>query len=131
MIRLQDILRESSILDTITISDIGRVACKWDTGNTTKASSLHATNMQVDGNQVTWLFNGHTYSAEITGYSEPRGKARRPVITKQITWKDKTVTVPVALTDRSNNTADFLCNMDLMQQLGIQLDTANKRAYSN
>ena len=130
MIRLQDILRESAIMDRIEVSPVGEVSCKWDTGNTTQASALHAHDIVVDGDTVTWRHRGQQHSAPITGYSKPRGKATRPIITTHVTWQGKRIKVPVALVDRSANTAEFLCNMDLMQRLGIQIDTITKRAYT-
>ncbi len=131
MIRLQDILQESAIMDSIMIAPVGRVTCKWDTGNTTKASALHAQDIQVEGNQVTWSFAGRKFTSNLHGYSNPRGKSPRPVIATIITWRNQRVPALVALVDRSSNVAEFLCNMQLMKKLGVQLDTTNGRAYTN
>ena len=131
MIRLKRILQESAITDSITIAPVGRVTCKWDTGNTTRASALHAQDIQVDGEHVTWSFAGYEFTSKLHGYSDPRGKSPRPVIATTITWRNKRVPALVELVDRSSNTAEFLCNMQLMKKLGVQLDTANGQAYTN
>ena len=131
MIRLTSLLQESAIMDSIIVSPVGRVTCKWDTGNTTRASALHAQDIRVDNDQVTWSFGGRKFKSKLHGYSAPSGKSSRPVIETTITWHDKRVPALVALVDRSSNTAEFLCNMQLMKTLGVQLDTTNGQAYTN
>ncbi len=130
MIRLMTLLAESAITDNCKVNPVGEVTCKWDTGNTTRASALHAQDIQVQDGKVAWTFKDQPYSAELHGYSTPSGRDKRPVIATTLEWRDKTISVLIALVDRSNNTADLLCNMDVMQALGIQIDTRTMQAYT-
>ena len=122
MIRLKHLLTESGLTDTLHIAGIGNVVCKWDTGADTIASALHADDIQVDGRTVTWSYAGHTHTQHVVGYSEPKGKTRRPVVELPVSWRGQHITAPFALTDRSTMSTPVLCNLDLMRRLGVRLD---------
>jgi len=122
MIKLRDILTESGLTGVMQIKGLGQVTCKWDTGATTRASALHATDIRVDGDAVTWSFKGRTHKAPLAGYSDPKHKAQRPIVQLSCTWQGRSITAPFALTDRSTMSTDLLCNLSLMQQLGVELD---------
>lgn len=122
MIHLKSLLWESALTDVMRVKGVGRVTCKWDTGNTSKASALHATDIRRDGDQVTWRTDGRECTAKIVDTSQPRGKAERLVVELPVTWRGRTVNARLALTDRSINTATLLCNMNLMRQLGVSVN---------
>jgi len=122
MIRLQDILAESGLTDTMQILGIGQLSCKWDTGADTRASALHAEDIHVHHGQVTWTCQGRTHTAPCIGYSQPRGKHTRPIVELQATWRGHTVHAAFALTDRGAMSTDVLCNLQLMRQLGVHVD---------
>jgi hypothetical protein len=122
MIRLKTLLAESGLTDAMHIEGVGQLSCKWDTGADTAASALHATDIQVDSDTVTWRTHGTRCSAMLHGYSAPRGKDKRPVVHLECEWQGQRVKAPFALTDRSSMSTPVLCNLDLMRQLGATVD---------
>ena len=122
MIRLTSLLAESGLTDAMHIEGIGQLSCKWDTGADTKASTLHATDIQVDGDTVTWVTHGTRCSAPIRGYSAPQGKDKRVVVHLECEWQGQRIKAPFALTDRSTMSTPVLCNLALMRRLGAIVD---------
>jgi len=122
MIHLKTLLWESALRDELQIQGIGRVTCKWDTGNTSKASALHATDIVRTGDQVTWRTAGKQHEARIVDTSHPVGKQERLVVELPVVWRGRTVNAMLALTDRSMHSTQLLCNLDLMRQLGVSVN---------
>jgi hypothetical protein len=122
MIQLKALLAEAGLTDAMHIEGIGQIACKWDTGADTKASALHATDIQVQGDTVTWRTHGTQCSAPVRGYSNPTGKDKRVVVRLECEWHGRRIKAPFALTDRSSMSTPVLCNLALMRRLGASID---------
>jgi hypothetical protein len=122
MIRLKSLLEQTGLQDRIRIEGIGTLTCKWDTGADTKASALHATAIQREGDTVTWSTAGRTHTAPVTGESKPKGRDTRLTVELECEWRGRLIRAPFALTDRSGMSTEVLCNLALMRQLGVSVD---------
>src|SRR6056300_1807164 len=63
-------LIETGWLETIDLEDIGKVRCKVDTGNGSKACALHADEIISDGKIVKWKSAGKIFTKPRHGKSE-------------------------------------------------------------
>ena len=122
MIKLKSIL-ESAITSRIELQPIGHVTCKWDTGNTSRASALNAQHVEVVHDHVEFTCNGQRYNMPLQGWSKPRDKARRPIVKMKLLWRDNWYECDIALTDRNEYQGDLLVNLETMQRLGVRVDT--------
>ncbi len=123
-------LVESGWLETIDLDDIGKVRCKFDTGNGSEACALHADKILEDKKIVKWKYDGKTYSKPRHGTSkvfrsnatnEPSEK--RPTILLDMTFNGFTYKdVEVGLDQRPRSGSDLLVNRNIMRQMNISVN---------
>ena len=122
-------LIECGWLETVDIEDLGKVRCKFDTGNGSKACALHADEIILDGKIVKWKYD-KTYTKPRHGKSEVfRSNATnepseiRPTILMDITFNGFTYKdVEVGLDQRPRSGSDLLVNRDLMRLMNLSVN---------
>ena len=123
-------LIECGWLETIDLDEVGKVRCKFDTGNGSKACALHADKILDDGKIVKWKYNGKTYSKPRHGISKVfRSNATdepsetRPTILMDITFNGFTYKdVEIGLDQRPRSGSDLLVNRDLMRLMNLSVN---------
>ena len=123
-------LVESGWLETIDLGDIGKVRCKFDTGNGSEACALHADEILEDKKIVKWKYDGKIYSKPRHGTSKVfRSNATnepsetRPTILLDMTFNGFTYKdVEVGLDQRPRSGSDLLVNRNIMRQMNISVN---------
>ncbi len=123
-------LIESGWLETVDVSDIGKVRAKFDTGNGVESCALHADEILSDGKTVKWKYNGKTYSKPRHGKSEifrsnasDEPSETRPTILLDITFNGFTYKdVEVGLDQRERTASDLLVNRNLMRLMNLSVN---------
>ena len=123
-------LVECGWLETIDLDDIGKVRCKFDTGNGSEACALHADKILEDKKIVKWKYDGKIYSKPRHGTSkvfrsnatnEPSEK--RPTILLDMTFNGFTYKdVEVGLDSRPRSGSDLLVNRNIMRQMNLSVN---------
>jgi len=124
-------LIETGWLETVEITDVGKVRAKFDTGNGAKACALHADEILEEGKIVKWKYDGKVYSKPRHGTSEVfRANAHgqepsetRPTILMDITFNGFTYKdIEVGLDNRPRSGSDLLINREVMRQMNISVN---------
>jgi RimK family alpha-L-glutamate ligase len=117
---------EIGYLETIEIPIVGKMIAKFDTGNGSAASSIHADQISVDGKKVKWSVGNRNFEHPLEGFSKTLvGEEifERPIIKVDLIFND--VKIPnqkVALADRADKTTPFLANRKLMRKMGVMVN---------
>jgi RimK family alpha-L-glutamate ligase len=131
---------ECGWLETVELTDVGKVRAKFDSGNGSKACALHADEiLESKGKIVKWKYNGKTFTKPKKGVSKVfRANADgqepsevRPTVLVDIlfngfTYKD----VEVGLDSRPRSGSDLLINRDLMRLMNISVNPNRTFALS-
>ena len=123
-------LVECGWLETIDLDDIGKVRCKFDTGNGSEACALHADKILEDKKIVKWKYDGKIYSKPRHGTSKVfRSNATnepsetRPTILLDMTFNGFTYKdVEVGLDQRPRSGSDLLVNRNIMRQMNLSVN---------
>ena len=123
-------LVECGWLETIDLDDIGKVRCKFDTGNGSEACALHADKILEDKKIVKWKYDGKTYSKPRHGTSKVfrsnatnEASETRPTILLDMTFNGFTYKdVEVGLDQRPRSGSDLLVNRNIMRQMNISVN---------
>ena len=117
---------EIGYLETIEIPIVGKMIAKFDTGNGSEASSIHADQISVDGNKVKWSVGNRNFEHPLEGFSKTLVGDEifeRPIIKLDLVFADvKMPNQKVALTNRAEKTTPFLANRKLMRKLGVMIN---------
>ena len=117
---------EIGYLETLDIPLIGKMVAKFDTGNGSAASSIHADQISIDGKKVKWKIGDKNFENKLDGFSKTLvgdKVVERPIIKLDLEFAG--VKIPnqkVALADRSEKTTPFLANRKLMRKLGVMVN---------
>lgn len=112
--------------DTIEVEiiGIGQITGKIDTG--AHQSSLHATNIQVDGDIVRFEYEGRYFQSSMETEqqvsSADGGTTARPVITADIKINEQTITTLLNLNDRSEMPEPLLIGQDIIRTAGLSIE---------
>jgi len=120
-------------IEMVGIKPFGLVKAKFDTGNGSIAPSIHATNITVKGNSVTWEHHGKKMTNKITrtisvekgglqDYHEDRHAVLLDFEFNGKTYKD----YEFLLDDRSNRTSDVLLNRKFMNKMNVMVNPMRK-----
>lgn len=105
---------------------------KIDTG--AAQSSLHAEEIEVDGDRVTFILNGRRYRTTVKSSQEVSsadgGQQSRPVITLNITVAGKSIDVDMNLNDRSEMPQQLLIGQDVIKGANLVIDISDEPADS-
>lgn len=103
---------------------------KIDTG--AAQSSLHAEEIEVDGDRVTFVLNDRRYRTSVTSSQEVSsadgGAQSRPVVTLTLTVSGKTIDVDVNLNDRSEMPQQLLIGQDVIKGADLVIDISDEPA---
>lgn len=103
---------------------------KIDTG--AAQSSLHAEEIEVDGDRVTFVLNDRRYRTSVTSSQEVSsadgGAQSRPVVTLTLTISGKTIDVDVNLNDRSEMPQQLLIGQDVIKGADLVIDISDEPA---
>lgn len=117
---------EVGYLETVEIPQLGKLVAKFDTGNGSSASSIHADTMEELDGVLNWTIGENKFQNEIVGYTNTeigREKERRPIIELDIVLNGvKIPNVKVAPTDRIQKSTPFLANRSLMKKMGVMVN---------
>jgi len=105
---------------------------KIDTG--AAQSSLHATEIEVEGDRVTFVLNDRRYRTTIKSSqnvsSADGGSQSRPVIAVSLTIAGKSVDVDINLNDRSGMPQQLLIGQDVIKAADLVIDISDEPADS-
>lgn len=105
---------------------------KIDTG--AAQSSLHATEIEVEGDRVTFVLNDRRYRTTAKSSqnvsSADGGSQSRPVIAVSLTIAGQTVDVDINLNDRSGMPQQLLVGQDVIKAANLVIDISEEPADS-
>ena len=111
--------------EMIDIDGIGEMVAKFDTGNGSRASTIHADELSIKGDTVNWKIGNKKFKNNIIDYTKTEvgnDVEKRPIIEMNLSFIGKQFKgVPVALDDRSTKSTPFLVNRDLMENIGVRV----------
>lgn len=117
---------EIGYLETIEIPKIGKLVGKFDTGNGSTASSIHADKIKESEGYLYWKIGNKTFKNKIVGYTNTNvgnDIHRRPIVHMDITLNGIRIpNVKVSPTDRGGKSTPFLANRDFMKRLGVMVN---------
>jgi len=103
---------------------------KIDTG--AAQSSLHAEEIEVEGDRVTFVLNDRRYRTTVKSSQEVSsadgGQQSRPVITLSMTISGKQIDVDVNLNDRSGMPQQLLIGQDVIKGADLVIDISDEPA---
>ena len=114
---------EIGFREIITIPKVGEMVAKFDTGNGSKACSMHAENIETKGDFLHWELKGKKFKSKIVNVSSTEVGEKieeRPYVYLDIEFAGKIIKdVAVAPVDRTPKSTPFLANRKFMERLGI------------
>lgn len=117
---------EVGYLETVEIPQVGKMVVKFDTGNGSTASSMHADEIIEDGDVLRWKIGDNEMESKIIGRTKTeigRDTEERPIILMDIIFNGvKIPGVKVAPTDRISKSTPFLANRPLMKKIGVMIN---------
>lgn len=120
----------SSVVSVEILGFSDPIEGKIDTG--AAQSSLHAEEIEVDGDRVTFVLNDRRYRTSVKSSQEVSsadgGQQSRPVVTLTLTISGKTVDVDVNLNDRSEMPQQLLIGQDVIKGANLVIDISNEPA---
>lgn len=126
---------EVGYLETIEIPGIGKMIAKFDTGNGSTASTIHADNVLEDGENLLWDVGGIKFKNKIVGHASTevgREKEKRAIIEMDIIFDGAIVKkVKVAPVNRQLKSTPFLANRSLMKTLGVMVNPSKAFVISD
>lgn len=123
-------IRSKSIVgfrEVISISGLGDVVAKLDTGNGSLSSSLTFDKMDIDKGEkeVIWEVGDKKFKNKVIGWANAEVGTevhRRPIIELEIKFNGKTYKdVHVSLVDRKDKSTKFLVNRKFMERIGCSV----------
>lgn len=124
-------LVECGWLETIELTDIGKIRAKLDTGNGALACSLHAEDIQVKGKNISWKYDGKVYTKPKYGESRvfrANADGQEPSETRQTVLLDLTFNgftykdIEFGLDQRPRSGSDVLLNRELIRQFNASVN---------
>ncbi len=117
---------EIGYLETIEVPEIGKMVAKFDTGNGTKASSIHADSVEEKDGVLYWTIGKKSFKNKIMGYTKTEvGKdiETRPYVYMDLMFNGIMMhNVKVAPLDRKSKSTPFLASRGLMKKMGVMVN---------
>jgi len=121
--------------ELVEIPGIGDIVGKFDTGNGSSASTLHADEFEIDGDFVNWKLGKKKFKNKIIGYTETEiGEKthKRPIINLNLKFLNKVYhDAMIALEDRSSKSTKLLINRNLMESMGLKVSPSKVFLLTN
>ncbi len=124
-------------LESIEVDGIGKVVAKFDTGNGSISPSIHATDIEVKGKQVSWKHHGKTMKSKILrtvevqkgglqDYSEDRYAINLTFHFNGVEYAD----YEFLLDNRGDRSGAILMNRKFMQQINVMVNPSRNYVVS-
>ena len=114
--------------EVVEIEPFGEMVAKFDTGNSV-LSVLHADNIKVTGNKISFNNNGKPYTTTLVKEYEAQtgaGIDERYVVKLNLTFSGSTHEFMFGLDDRSKLGTDVLLNRFVMNKLNVMVNPQRK-----
>ena len=114
--------------EVVEIESFGEMIAKFDTGNSV-LSVLHAENIKVKGNKVTFTNNGKTITTNLIKEYEAQtgaGVDERYVVKLNLTFSGSAYEFMFGLDDRTKMGTDVLLNRFVMNKLNVMVNPQRK-----
>ena len=114
--------------EVVEIEPFGEMVAKFDTGNSV-LSVLHADNIKVTGNKISFNNNGKPYTTTLVKEYEAQtgaGVDERYVVKLNLTFSGSTHEFMFGLDDRSKLGTDVLLNRFVMNKLNVMVNPQRK-----
>ena len=114
--------------EVVEIEPFGEMVAKFDTGNSV-LSVLHADNIKVTGNKISFTNNGKPYTTTLVKEYEAQtgaGIDERYVVKLNLTFSGSTHEFMFGLDDRSKLGTDVLLNRFAMNKLNVMVNPQRK-----
>ena len=114
--------------EVVEIEPFGEMVAKFDTGNSV-LSVLHADNIKVTGNKISFTNNGKPYTTTLVKEYEAQtgaGVDQRYVVKLNLTFSGSTHEFMFGLDDRSKLGTDVLLNRFAMNKLNVMVNPQRK-----
>ena len=114
--------------EVVEIEPFGEMVAKFDTGNSV-LSVLHADNIKVTGNKISFTNNGKPYTTTLVKEYEAQtgaGIDERYVVKLNLTFSGSTHEFMFGLDDRSKLGTDVLLNRFVMNKLNVMVNPQRK-----
>ena len=114
--------------EVVEIEPFGEMVAKFDTGNSV-LSVLHADNIKVTGNKISFTNNGKPYTTTLVKEYEAQtgaGVDERYVVKLNLTFSGSTYEFMFGLDDRSKLGTDVLLNRFVMNKLNVMVNPQRK-----
>jgi RimK family alpha-L-glutamate ligase len=126
---------EIGYLETIGISQVGKMVAKFDTGNGSSACSIQADNAIEDDGNLLWNIGDSKFKSPILGYTNTevgRENEKRPIIELDLMFDGALIKgVKVAPINREAKSTPFLANRTLMKALGVMVNPSKAFVISD
>ena len=113
---------EIGFRELIYVPGVGEMVAKFDTGNGSRACSMHADEVKYEDGKIIWSLNDKEYTNDIVDVSTTEVGSKteeRPFTRMSIWFADKEIRdVPVAIVDRTEKSTPFLANRNFMEKMG-------------
>src|SRR5574343_146075 len=123
-------IKEVGYLEKITITGIGELVAKFDTGNGSMSPSLSCEEIDVIDNKVIWKLGEKEFESELGGTHEVSVGTeiqQSPVIRVDIEFAGRKYEgMEFCLVDRTEKSTPILVNRKLMRILGLSVDSMEK-----
>ena len=114
--------------EVVEIEPFGEMVAKFDTGNSV-LSVLHADNIKVTGNKISFTNNGKPYTTTLVKEYEAQtgaGVDQRYVVKLNLTFSGSTYEFMFGLDDRGKLGTDVLLNRFVMNKLNVMVNPQRK-----
>jgi len=115
--------------EVVTIKPFGQLSAKFDTGNY-KFSVLHAENIEINGNKITFTLGDKTITTKLIGkYVSVTGggEDERPIVELEFQFSGSNYSkIPFGLDDRTKMGTDVLMNRKMMKMLNVMVNPQRK-----
>ena len=115
--------------EVVTIKPFGQLSAKFDTGNY-KFSVLHAENIEINGNKITFTLGDKTITTKLIGkYVSVTGggEDERPIVELGFEFSGSNYSkIPFGLDDRTKMGTDVLMNRKMMKMLNVMVNPQRK-----
>ena len=107
----------------------GKLVGKMDTGNSGKASVIHADEFEIKNNNVIWSLNGKTIKSKLVDTRNIRvgdDIETRPMIELHFKFQDVKRKYVFTLDNRTDKTTPLLMNKNFMTELNLAVDPSRE-----
>ena len=114
---------EIGYMEVVNLTGFGEYVAKFDSGNGTKSSSVHADKMTEKNGYLNWSAGNKKMKSKIVGYANAEvgdTVTKRPIIELDIKFRGIAYSkMHFSVVDRSAKSTPMLINRELMEKIGV------------